>query len=717
MDELAYSVFIENQHSKNRKNKTVEPLRYTLPKMVHKWQDDSTVSQCYNCSGNFGFMNRKHHCRFCGKIFCGKCVKFRANIPIDFLSKDSKQGTWTDYFSSIYNNTMSEHKVCRTCKDVIALINSVKDVVDTFVNIKLDIKDLKKCGKVCKKWHYASNYILSIFTKIQYKEPDQGYTDLERKLLHNNAKYIVGHKRYMVHLIKSCNTSTEYEAMTKLLYEPRRVKCWSMMCNRNCEEKLTSFEAIELLCFSFKDVGHNDIVKCAALEFIKCSDEEFKCYMPLLVFYLTYDNGTIADFLVDRCINSFVLLNTLYWELQYYIKDSSHSNAYTNVLNKLKELFKNEEYNSSFVKILEGYSFVKMIENISGEIYDNKKKYDEIKNNFIMKGFLTNPLNSKDQIKEILIDKIKIKNSATKPMVIPCKTKNNKIVNILHKSEDVRKDQVVMNVIRLMDIILKKELKMDFGIATYDILPTGKDSGLIEIINEADTIYYIKQKLNTSITNYMFEHNGDKTISEVRTSYINSTAAYCAITYLLGIGDRHLNNMMITESGKLFHIDYGYVLGKDPITSNPTVRLTPEMIEGLGGLSSKNYEIFIEQCTKIYNCLRRHLPIFMHLLNMLPSISDLNMTKKQINNLLIKRFIPGENDWDASIQLIVELERQDYVHTVKDWMHYHAQEQTISSAMGRLTYALTKLVTYAVPLDETQSIRNTKIRQSKITKN
>ena len=46
------------------------------------------------------------------------------------------------------------------------------------------------------------------------------------------------------------------------------------------------------------------------------------------------------------------------------------------------------------------------------------------------------------------------------------------------------------------------------------------------------------------------------------------------------------------DDGRLFHIDFGYILGRDPKPYPPPMKLTREMIEGMGGSASRDYQLF-----------------------------------------------------------------------------------------------------------------------------
>jgi hypothetical protein len=72
-----------------------------------------------------------------------------------------------------------------------------------------------------------------------------------------------------------------------------------------------------------------------------------------------------------------------------------------------------------------------------------------------------------------------------------------------------------------------------------------------------------------------WENNINKTIMD---NYIYSLAGYSVITYFLGIGDRHLENLMVSETGKILHIDFGFILGRDPKPYPPPIKLCKEMV-------------------------------------------------------------------------------------------------------------------------------------------
>eukprot|EP01090_Pellita_catalonica_P012243 TRINITY_DN2613_c0_g1_i1.p1 TRINITY_DN2613_c0_g1~~TRINITY_DN2613_c0_g1_i1.p1 ORF type:complete len:144 (+),score=24.44 TRINITY_DN2613_c0_g1_i1:541-972(+) len=45
-----------------------------------KWVSDHLVSVCKECEVPFSFFRRKHHCRFCGNIFCNECTTHKSEI-------------------------------------------------------------------------------------------------------------------------------------------------------------------------------------------------------------------------------------------------------------------------------------------------------------------------------------------------------------------------------------------------------------------------------------------------------------------------------------------------------------------------------------------------------------------------------------------------------------------------------------------------------------
>lgn len=45
------------------------------------WQSDELNSTCHACQSEFNLINRRHHCRLCGNIFCQSCSNQKALVP------------------------------------------------------------------------------------------------------------------------------------------------------------------------------------------------------------------------------------------------------------------------------------------------------------------------------------------------------------------------------------------------------------------------------------------------------------------------------------------------------------------------------------------------------------------------------------------------------------------------------------------------------------
>ncbi|CCK68902.1 phosphatidylinositol-3-phosphate-binding ubiquitin-protein ligase KNAG_0B04670 [Huiozyma naganishii CBS 8797] len=83
------------------------------------WQADGDVTRCPNCYFEFSFWVRKHHCRCCGKVFCGQCAHQFCKYDTERIKvvRRSKYDTELAPYRtcvSCYNNLKSAHLLIKT---------------------------------------------------------------------------------------------------------------------------------------------------------------------------------------------------------------------------------------------------------------------------------------------------------------------------------------------------------------------------------------------------------------------------------------------------------------------------------------------------------------------------------------------------------------------------------------------------------------------------
>uniref|UniRef100_A0A8C5NAE8 phosphatidylinositol-3,5-bisphosphate 3-phosphatase n=1 Tax=Gouania willdenowi TaxID=441366 RepID=A0A8C5NAE8_GOUWI len=57
---------------------------------VTRWYPDHLAAQCYGCEQGFWLVNRKHHCRNCGNVFCSNCCDQKIPVPSQQLFEPTR---------------------------------------------------------------------------------------------------------------------------------------------------------------------------------------------------------------------------------------------------------------------------------------------------------------------------------------------------------------------------------------------------------------------------------------------------------------------------------------------------------------------------------------------------------------------------------------------------------------------------------------------------
>lgn len=706
--QMSFSMVVDNPRRKVRGYSSIQSRNREA------WVDDNAVVQCHHCDKEFGILpwKRRSHCRACGGIFCGQCVKRKAIIPEYITVPEPPSGKQ-------FEIGKSRVRVCEFCFEKIEQLRKLEILILVFDKVSdkhmLNVDDFRTISKVCKSWNYLANFFLSKFRELQYRLSPQPFSHSEQRWLWINRKFFVGHSIWMVQLIRSVyqknvvgkRIETEILMLLKShadIYKKkaqRNKTCHELMCTRDCSTKFSISDIIGLL---HKNIDCINIRKYAIRMLRKVSEEEFQCFIPYLCYSIKFDrvtlpDGIIAPHLIKKCARNATIANKIYFQFQILMENPDE------YAQCVYEHWIEEWHQKVPLKIQQQVSGISQVQKTLRTCYEKSKKPLRTLSVHDMKENLTKdithiledvghvvPTNISAKDYNLNVKKISVKSSITRPVVLEYEhqIRSDKLERNLYKKEDLRKDDIVMCIIRLIRIILKQKENLDLNIETYNILPTSSEDGFLEMVQNCQTLYTIKERKKFTLLNYLIEQNPNGNIIELRKNFLKSCAAYCVISYLLGIGDRHLENIMMTDQGVLFHIDYGFILGQDPKPMKiPAMRISSDMVDALGGPQSRDFFIFKELCDRIYNCLRRHIHHFMPLLLLLadldPPITDNGQfTREQIVAEIIKRFAPGESYQEAKLQLNNRIENSTKTlsYAFIDFFHYHNAENTLGNFMS-----------------------------------
>uniref|UniRef100_A0A8C1RVQ1 phosphatidylinositol-4,5-bisphosphate 3-kinase n=1 Tax=Cyprinus carpio TaxID=7962 RepID=A0A8C1RVQ1_CYPCA len=346
--------------------------------------------------------------------------------------------------------------------------------------------------------------------------------------------------------------------------------------------KLSPRDALELLDFNYPD----QYVREFAVNCLRdMSDDELLQYLLQLVQVLRYEpyyDCALSRFLLERAQSSRKIGHFLFWHLRSEMYMPAVSVHFALIL---------EAYCRGCIphievlkKQVEALSKLKAVnELIKFGTIKTKTKQAHLKEAMMtclrQTGFietlsdLHSPLNPNILLAGVNVERCKYMDSKMKPLWI---VYNNKLlggdtVDIIFKNgDDLRQDMLTLQILRLMDL-LWKEANLEYRIVPYGCLATGDHSGLIEVVSSADTIANIQKTSSNmaaaaafnkdALLNWLKDKNSGDALDKAIEEFTLSCAGYCVATYVLGIGDRHSDNIMVRSTGQLFHIDFGHILG------------------------------------------------------------------------------------------------------------------------------------------------------------
>ncbi|XP_053153244.1 phosphatidylinositol 4-phosphate 3-kinase C2 domain-containing subunit alpha isoform X2 [Hemicordylus capensis] len=433
---------------------------------------------------------------------------------------------------------------------------------------------------------------------------------------------------------------------------------------------LPPLTALELLDSNFADQE----VRTKAVQWIEAiNDDELADFLPQFVQALkheTYLDNSLVRFLLARALGNIRIAHYLYWLLKDALHDIKHGVKYEHILGAFlsvcgKRLREELEKQTRLVQILG--MVAEKVKQTSGSARQTVLQNGmERVQSFFLKNKCRLPLSPSLVAKELNVKTCSYFSSNAVPLKVALVNVDplGEEINVMFKvGEDLRQDMLALQMIKIMDKIWLQE-GLDLRMVLFKCLSTGKDRGMVELVPASDTLRKIQVEYGVTgsfkdkpLAEWLRKYNPtEEEYEKASENFIYSCAGCCVATYVLGICDRHNDNIMLRTTGHMFHIDFGKFLGHAQMFGSfkrdraPFV-LTSDMAYVINGGEKPTirFQLFVDLCCQAYNLIRKRANLFLNLLSlMLPSgLPELNGVQdlKYVQDALQ----PQTTDTDATI--------------------------------------------------------------------
>ena len=526
------------------------------------WIPNEYAKTCKSCLVPFTLITRKHHCRHCGHVFCNSCTKERRTV-----------------------NKLPK-RVCTDCAVEIDQIEHAAGQIIVSLHLPVSFSQLYTLRLVSKRWNYAVNHILGIYRGIQYKIPGDPYTLKEMIFLQIHWHEFNEHSMLIIHAITAFHQFKQTLNLVQYLRKP--TPCRVLLCSRTCSPQLSISGILQL-----RHVLYNVQIQRWVVQ--TWQQMNITTHLNMMFWWLHISLKCPRLFREGLAILASQRIE-LFYALVFECELAKNKKNINLLLEMKKELF-GLVPKKWVVDLQNSMAFTKKLRKLS--VVFKPASYA---------GLPPIRLPWNPTLLVCGLDVIKQFNSSCKPTVIKITLTNGKKIQCLLKNEDVRSDRLAMTIGYFINNLCTSTI-----VQTYTVFPITCGFGCITMIPDVSTLYAINE--TTTVLNYILSNNGNENIKNVRGRFINSCAGGCLLAFVLGLRDRHLQNIVVDKNGVLSHIDFGYILGRDPKFLNTKMRITTGMIDAMGGLRSDGYQNFVELISESYSKIRLHSSLFFHLLS------------------------------------------------------------------------------------------------------